>query len=30
MFRCADVIELLDRRPEWISINQAVVRKGAT
>jgi len=30
MFRCMDVIELLDARPEWISINKAVVRKGAT
>jgi spore coat polysaccharide biosynthesis protein SpsF len=30
MFRCADVIELLGSRPEWVAINQRVVRKGAT
>jgi spore coat polysaccharide biosynthesis protein SpsF len=29
MFRCADVIKLLDSHPEWMSINQAVIRKGA-
>jgi spore coat polysaccharide biosynthesis protein SpsF len=30
MFRCADIIELLRSRPEWVAINEAVVRKGAT
>jgi spore coat polysaccharide biosynthesis protein SpsF len=30
MFRCADVIELLGSRPDWVAINQRVVRKGAT
>lgn len=30
IFRCADVIDLLDSRPEWVAINQEVVRKGAT
>ena len=30
VFRCTDVIELLDARPEWVSINRAVVRKGDT
>jgi spore coat polysaccharide biosynthesis protein SpsF len=30
MFRCADVIELLRSRPDWVAINDAVVRKGAT
>jgi len=30
MFRCVDVIDLLGSRPEWVAINQRVIRKGAT
>jgi len=28
LFSCLDVIKLLRRNPEWVAINQAVVRKG--
>lgn len=30
LFGCADMIRLLRRYPEWVAINQAVVRKGDT
>ena len=30
LFSCRDVIELLKRKPDWVAINQAVVRKGDT
>ena len=28
LFSCLDVIRLLRERPEWVSINQEVLRKG--
>lgn len=28
LFSCGDAIELLNRHPEWVDINRAVVRKG--
>lgn len=28
LFSCLDVVRLLRQRPEWVAINQAVVRKG--
>ncbi|MFH2135419.1 MAG: glycosyltransferase family protein [Pseudomonadota bacterium] len=30
LFSCLDVVRLLRNKPEWVSINQAVVRKGNT
>ena len=30
LFSCRDVIQLLKQRPDWVAINQAVVRKGDT
>ena len=30
LFGCRDVIELLKSKPDWVAINQAVVRKGDT
>ncbi|MCE5181775.1 MAG: glycosyltransferase family protein [Anaerolineaceae bacterium] len=30
LFSCLDVVRLLRQRPDWVAINQAVVRKGAT
>ncbi len=27
-FSCLDVIKLLRHRPDWVSINQSVIRKG--
>jgi spore coat polysaccharide biosynthesis protein SpsF len=30
LFSCRDVIQLLKQRPDWVVINQAVVRKGDT
>jgi len=28
LFSCSDIIQLLKQRPEWVAINQTVVRKG--
>jgi len=30
LFSCLDIIKLLRQNPEWVAINQAVVRKGDT
>lgn len=30
LFSCLEIIELLRQNPEWVAINQAVVRKGET
>ncbi len=30
LFSCLEVVELLKQRPDWVAINQAVVRKGDT
>ena len=30
LFSCLDVVRLLRQRPDWVAINQAVVRKGDT
>jgi spore coat polysaccharide biosynthesis protein SpsF len=30
LFGCLDVVRLLKQRPDWVAINQAVVRKGAS
>lgn len=30
LFSCLDIIKLLKQNPEWVAINQAVVRKGDT
>lgn len=30
LFSCLDVVRLLHEKPEWVAINQAVVRKGNT
>jgi spore coat polysaccharide biosynthesis protein SpsF len=30
LFSCRDVIQLLKQKPDWVAINQAVVRKGDT
>ncbi len=30
LFSCRDVIQLLKQKPEWVAINQSVVRKGDT
>jgi spore coat polysaccharide biosynthesis protein SpsF len=30
LFSCRDIVELLKQRPDWVAINQAVVRKGNT
>jgi spore coat polysaccharide biosynthesis protein SpsF len=30
LFSCRDIVQLLKQRPDWVAINQAVVRKGNT
>lgn len=30
LFSCLDIVRLLRQKPDWVSINQAVVRKGDT
>jgi spore coat polysaccharide biosynthesis protein SpsF len=30
LFSCREVVQLLQQRPDWVAINQAVVRKGDT
>jgi len=30
LFSCRDVVQLLRQRPDWVAINQAVIRKGDT
>jgi spore coat polysaccharide biosynthesis protein SpsF len=30
LFSCLDAVRLLRERPEWVEINQSVVRKGNT
>ena len=30
LFSCLDIIKLLKRKPDWVSINQSVDRKGDT
>jgi spore coat polysaccharide biosynthesis protein SpsF len=30
LFSCRDVVELLKQRPDWVAINQTVIRKGDT